>query len=1661
MKNRKLGRFMAALLCSAMVITSGGINVDAAQTDLTEETNIAMEATDSDEIEVDVAQDEERVAVSANAVSEDIVSVSEDKAEEELLSEEEDSDQEFLGSAVEASDFLSVSMTGVLIYAPSYSDIPAGTSTIAIPKDCTTIPSDFFKGKKNFTTVYFEDLRTQPLTIEAGAFSDTSIQAFYAPTGYTEIKEGVFRDCDKLKTVDLANSVTKIGDHAFDGCTSLTEDGITGCGKVDNIGSYAFKNTGFTKLDIAQIFRGEPLTLGSYAFSSCTKLTTLVVPASVTSVPSHCFEKETSLTSITVRNKATVIGSYAFYGCTKLEKIEKSKFNAAEIGANAFSDCSALKSVILPESVKKIGSKAFEGCSSVTDVELYYKDEYTADNIEIAEDAFPSPIPSQATMKGYDGKVKTYAESSAHKFKSYVSLIGKKLIKQSKEFNECYEVTTSFKNDKGKAAAAPGTKVRITVKTRPERYKDNDDGTQTKLEPARLVRDSLYDKNGNITEFKFVSGKLESQVFEFVMGYGDVILDTDPLCYTDHGEVDCATLTHSIGAYEGGTQQYVWSGEQKKYIAGKPGYKGQIKIDATTKKGKTTKLGCWMFEYTSSDSSVVSVSNTGVITGLKNGEATITCKYRGPVNTSTKLKVFIGTETKIAKLDLEPVDATAPYTVVYETRTINKVVYNNVPVVRFSKAVMDKSNNDLNIKLLAKEEGLDESFYVDASWISGNTDMATLAKASGNDNANKVTLKKGVIGETYVRAAYKVNKDKTLYAYLILRVEDISPRLSYVNLTTNTCKDEGGKVTLIPYKGYAIDSNSITLKRGKTAAKAVAFTALKVVKTADMSGAYKLTLNYNKNNTDMVKPAAGESVVFTGDDLIFVSGRYILGGGKFEYFDVPFNKMTIINDPLKFSPKTSGTINLFYNYTCYDPLAVPGHEKEVPRKDDEKDDAYKKRYIKATVGEFKVTNNIEKSTAEVDHAELWCKEKYDKYQKDEAFTGTDKFNRNFTVAKADNGKDLVIRRSSYNLATEVVKGKDEPVTSGYLAVFFKGYTKPSFKAVTVSTKSSAPDYGLSVTSTKENSQNVGAKFKFKIINKSTKKPVISQGESLTGIGFTSNGGAFESVTMSGEDVTLTANSDYLIGKKTAKIKVQRKNWYKTATYSYKVTFENKTPTAKLTSASVTINNAYPESTVETKLNLNHPNATLSIVGGAGGFTRTKGNATEAAKIKFTISAGDNSGQKKIGVGFVSGQIPKKGTYKFKFTPSYTCGGVSGNLKSATITVKVISSAPTVKLSKKTYTFNTSNIGKGKVEKPDTEVTLGNLPKGVKVESANIIDVSNAVVVSAAKKSAAVDTKIIQGIKIEKVYYDAKAKKLHAVLSMDQSKVAGQEFNRPFYINNIKVNGSKIKDNSLKVTFKGVMNKPTVSVKTSGTINTIDYTSEVKCVRKFKNLNSPEVSEIQVITSKGNVSGELKAVQDEKKADTVHLKAIHPGEQEFSNTDHSIKLRYKLSNGETVDSPLMNIRPNQKTPTLETSKGKLTFNQGAGEPYRSKTVTLTKTSQLKTHIIGLKLSDSNEAEIKQAFDVFYDDLEVASAPGVTGYHDYEGLTADRLDAGVITLKCKYPELLVKGKTYEVKIDTLYDGQFLKRDEWGTLVKDKDGNFIPTGGRVVTIKVVVNP
>ena len=184
----------------------------------------------------------------------------------------------------------------------------------------------------------------------------------------TSIGEGAFEDCSGLKSVTIPNSVTSIGEQAFYDCRGLTS--VTIGNSVTSIGEGAFYEcSGLTSV-VWNAKNCSDFSYNSRPFNDLTNIKTFEFGSEVERIPAYLCDGLTDLTSVTIPNSVTKIGDNAFYECLGLTSVTIGN-SVTSIGNKAFYFCSGLTSVTIPNSVTSIGDMAFLGCSGLTRIDAY------------------------------------------------------------------------------------------------------------------------------------------------------------------------------------------------------------------------------------------------------------------------------------------------------------------------------------------------------------------------------------------------------------------------------------------------------------------------------------------------------------------------------------------------------------------------------------------------------------------------------------------------------------------------------------------------------------------------------------------------------------------------------------------------------------------------------------------------------------------------------------------------------------------------------------------------------------------------------------------------------------------------------------------------------------------------------------------------------------------------------------------------------------------------------------------------------------------------------------------------------------------------------------------------------------------------------------------
>ena len=287
----------------------------------------------------------------------------------------------------------------------------SGLTSITIPVSITSIMASAFGGCSGLINinvdennlnyfsqngVLFDKAKTTILNYPAGK---TGI-SYTIPNSVTSIGEYAFDTCVYLTSITIPNGVTSIGDEAFWRCSGLTsinvdennlnyssQDGVLFDKAKTAILYYPAGKTGISYTIPNSVIRiwnnafydcsglisitipNSIISIGYCAFVGCSGLISITIPNSVISLEWGAFQNCNRLTSVTIPDSVTSIGDCMFLGCNGLTRITIPN-SVTSIGFGAFQIC-GLTSVTIPDSITSIGERAFVNCNELSSAYFY------------------------------------------------------------------------------------------------------------------------------------------------------------------------------------------------------------------------------------------------------------------------------------------------------------------------------------------------------------------------------------------------------------------------------------------------------------------------------------------------------------------------------------------------------------------------------------------------------------------------------------------------------------------------------------------------------------------------------------------------------------------------------------------------------------------------------------------------------------------------------------------------------------------------------------------------------------------------------------------------------------------------------------------------------------------------------------------------------------------------------------------------------------------------------------------------------------------------------------------------------------------------------------------------------------------------------------------
>ena len=244
---------------------------------------------------------------------------------------------------------------------------------VELPETVTYINDRAFSGCSKLMSI---NIPENVDAISIRAFQGcTNMKSFVLPSKVKRILNSAFDGCLDMNTINMPDSLEVIADYAFNNCpkltsitlpntlTSIYRDAFNGCESLSKV--YAPDLDFWMNLNFGNK-KANPLSNGADLYLNDKILENLTIPSNLTEIKSCAFSGWKGYT-VDLSN-VTTIGDYAFSDCSNLTTVDLS--NVTTIGESAFENCNGFTEIVIPESVNSLGYTVFNGCSNLKKLQI-------------------------------------------------------------------------------------------------------------------------------------------------------------------------------------------------------------------------------------------------------------------------------------------------------------------------------------------------------------------------------------------------------------------------------------------------------------------------------------------------------------------------------------------------------------------------------------------------------------------------------------------------------------------------------------------------------------------------------------------------------------------------------------------------------------------------------------------------------------------------------------------------------------------------------------------------------------------------------------------------------------------------------------------------------------------------------------------------------------------------------------------------------------------------------------------------------------------------------------------------------------------------------------------------------------------------------------------
>lgn len=238
-----------------------------------------------------------------------------------------------------------------------------------------TIAADFSAGSMNITPDSGYNFLSNVTVSKPSTLVASNIKEGVSVAGITGTYKGTFAGTATITDTSKVDVSGKQYAQVVDNNLTANniKEGVTILGVTGTLTSQSSPNSLSNKIiectitslgadDLAEVTK-----IGDYAFYFHSKLKSIIVPRTVSSIGQSAFENCKNLNSVEIASQE--VKARAFAGCSSISSLNI-KYGCTSINFHSFDGCTSIKNIVLPQGFRSLGQYAFANCTNLETVTI-------------------------------------------------------------------------------------------------------------------------------------------------------------------------------------------------------------------------------------------------------------------------------------------------------------------------------------------------------------------------------------------------------------------------------------------------------------------------------------------------------------------------------------------------------------------------------------------------------------------------------------------------------------------------------------------------------------------------------------------------------------------------------------------------------------------------------------------------------------------------------------------------------------------------------------------------------------------------------------------------------------------------------------------------------------------------------------------------------------------------------------------------------------------------------------------------------------------------------------------------------------------------------------------------------------------------------------------